>query len=122
MPEIKWRLKGKWLKNCSCDYGCPCDFNSKPTHTVCEGMVGQDIEIEFDNDNLGNANGHLILHGALQIAVPNSSQTELELELDPLLQPATMPATAIVDMNLIVRVTAVLTTAPGVLPRVTKRP
>lgn len=44
MAEIKWKLKGKWLKNCNCDYGCPCDFNSKPTHGICEGMVGMDIE------------------------------------------------------------------------------
>jgi len=44
MADIKWRLKGKWLKNCSCDYGCPCDFNSTPTNTVCEGMVAQEIE------------------------------------------------------------------------------
>lgn len=44
MPEIKWKLKGKWLKNCNCDYGCPCDFNAPPTHHVCEGMVAMEIE------------------------------------------------------------------------------
>ena len=43
MAEVRWRLKGQWLKNCSCDAGCPCDFNREPTHHVCEGMLGMNI-------------------------------------------------------------------------------
>lgn len=43
MAEVKWRMKGQWLKNCSCDAGCPCDFNAEPTHHVCEGMLGMNI-------------------------------------------------------------------------------
>ena len=27
-----WRLKGEWMKNCNCAYGCPCDFNAPPTN------------------------------------------------------------------------------------------
>ena len=41
---VKWRMKGKWLKNCNCAMGCPCDFWSKPTHTKCEGMIGMEID------------------------------------------------------------------------------
>lgn len=44
MAKVDWRLKGKYLKNCNCDYGCPCDFWSKPTHTTCEGMAAMEIE------------------------------------------------------------------------------
>lgn len=48
MPaNIEWRMKGQWLKNCSCDPGCPCDFWAKPTHTFCEGMLGMKIEDGF---------------------------------------------------------------------------
>ena len=47
MPEIKWRLKGKWIKNCNCDPGCPCDFWAKPTHTACEGMLGMQVDDGF---------------------------------------------------------------------------
>ncbi|MFQ5998794.1 MAG: DUF1326 domain-containing protein [Candidatus Bathyarchaeia archaeon] len=36
-------MKGQWLKNCSCNAGCPCDFNREPTHHVCEGMLGMQI-------------------------------------------------------------------------------
>lgn len=44
MAHVDWSMKGQWLKNCNCDYGCPCDFNSRPTHGHCEGMVGMKIE------------------------------------------------------------------------------
>lgn len=45
-----WRLKGKYLKNCNCDPGCPCDFWAKPTHTKCEGMMAMRVEEGFFGD------------------------------------------------------------------------
>lgn len=39
-----WSLKGKWIKNCNCAYGCPCDFNAPPTHVECIGMAGMEID------------------------------------------------------------------------------
>ncbi|MBI3626235.1 MAG: DUF1326 domain-containing protein [Candidatus Rokubacteria bacterium] len=44
MATIKWRLKGKYLKNCNCDPGCPCEFWARPTHGGCEGMLGMQVE------------------------------------------------------------------------------
>lgn len=32
-----WQLSGKIVIACSCDYGCPCNFNALPTHGHCEG-------------------------------------------------------------------------------------
>ena len=32
-----WNLKGMVLVACNCDYGCPCNFNARPTHGKCEG-------------------------------------------------------------------------------------
>lgn len=32
-----WRLKGTVVLACNCDYGCPCNFNARPTHGHCEG-------------------------------------------------------------------------------------
>lgn len=32
-----WNLKGLVLVSCNCDYGCPCNFNARPTHGKCEG-------------------------------------------------------------------------------------
>jgi hypothetical protein len=32
-----WQLKGKVLVACNCDWGCPCNFNARPTTGKCEG-------------------------------------------------------------------------------------
>jgi len=32
-----WRLEGLVLVACNCDYGCPCNFNARPSHGKCEG-------------------------------------------------------------------------------------
>ncbi|MBI3434700.1 MAG: DUF1326 domain-containing protein [Proteobacteria bacterium] len=43
MAATDWRLKGEWLKNCNCDYGCPCDFNAAPTHGTCKGLMAMHV-------------------------------------------------------------------------------
>lgn len=43
MAQTDWRLKGEWIKNCNCAYGCPCDFNALPTHGYCKGLAGMHI-------------------------------------------------------------------------------
>lgn len=43
MTFADWRLEGDWIKNCSCAFGCPCDFNARPTKGYCEGLVGMHI-------------------------------------------------------------------------------
>ena len=43
MAEANWRLEGEWLKNCSCAYGCPCDFNAPPTNGWCKGLVAMKV-------------------------------------------------------------------------------
>jgi len=32
-----WKLSGTVLIACNCDWGCPCNFNARPTHGFCEG-------------------------------------------------------------------------------------
>ncbi len=44
MANVDWRLKGKWIKNCNCAFGCPCDFNARPTQGHCEGLVGMEVD------------------------------------------------------------------------------
>jgi hypothetical protein len=43
MATSDWHLEGEWMKNCSCAFGCPCDFNALPTEGYCKGMVGMRI-------------------------------------------------------------------------------
>ncbi|HEU5017887.1 MAG TPA: DUF1326 domain-containing protein [Pseudolabrys sp.] len=53
MAGIDWRLKGEWLKSCSCDYGCPCDFNARPTQGWCKGLLAMNVsEGRFGQVNL----------------------------------------------------------------------
>ena len=54
MAQVKWRMKGRWVKNCGCAYGCPCDFNARPTLGHCQGMVAMKIDDgHFDSVGLG---------------------------------------------------------------------
>jgi hypothetical protein len=39
----EWMMKGEYVKNCSCAYGCPCDFWAPPTHHYCQGMCAMRI-------------------------------------------------------------------------------
>jgi hypothetical protein len=33
----QWTLKGHVVVACNCDFGCPCNFNGRPTPGKCEG-------------------------------------------------------------------------------------
>lgn len=35
--KVKWSIKGDALGSCSCDWGCPCNFDAPPTKGWCEG-------------------------------------------------------------------------------------
>lgn len=43
MANANWRLEGEWIKNCNCAFGCPCDFNARPTNGFCKGLAGMRI-------------------------------------------------------------------------------
>jgi len=38
-----WKVHTYFLDACNCDWGCPCQFNAKPTHGNCEGVAGYHI-------------------------------------------------------------------------------
>lgn len=35
-----WEIDAMEIANCNCNFGCPCQFNSLPTHGNCEAAVG----------------------------------------------------------------------------------
>jgi hypothetical protein len=43
MAYTDWMIKTKQIGTCSCDYGCPCEFNALPTRTPCEGAMAMEI-------------------------------------------------------------------------------
>ena len=44
MAYVDWMIKGPKIASCSCDYGCPCEFNAPPTRAPCEGLECMHIE------------------------------------------------------------------------------
>jgi hypothetical protein len=44
MPDVKWTIKGREFVHCNCSYGCPCQFNARPTQGYCQAIGGFEIE------------------------------------------------------------------------------
>ena len=43
MAYVDWQIRTVKLSTCSCDYGCPCEFNASPTRTPCQGFEASEI-------------------------------------------------------------------------------
>jgi hypothetical protein len=50
MAYMDWMLKTRRLSTCSCDYGCPCEFNAPPTQGFCEGVEAMEIDEGYFGD------------------------------------------------------------------------
>lgn len=44
MTRIDWHIQGFDVTTCNCAWGCPCQFNSLPTHGKCHACVGFHVE------------------------------------------------------------------------------
>ena len=44
MAYVDWRIKGPELSTCSCDWGCPCQFNELPSRRYCRAAVAMRID------------------------------------------------------------------------------
>jgi hypothetical protein len=44
MAFVDWKMKGPEVANCNCAWGCPCQFNSLPTHGDCRAMTAMRID------------------------------------------------------------------------------
>lgn len=44
MAYVDWMIKGPKIGACSCAYGCPCEFNAKPTNGWCQGLEAHRID------------------------------------------------------------------------------
>ena len=43
MSYVDWKMTTRRLATCSCDYGCPCEFNALPSRVPCEGVEAMEI-------------------------------------------------------------------------------
>jgi len=49
--KVGWEIHAYYLVACNCDWGCPCQFNAKPTHGYCDGVSGiHIIDGSYGND------------------------------------------------------------------------
>ena len=44
MTHVDWEIQGPELSTCNCDWGCPCQFNARPTEGHCRAAVGMRID------------------------------------------------------------------------------
>jgi hypothetical protein len=44
MALTEWTMEGVEFINCNCDWGCPCQFNSLPTHGDCRALGFVQVE------------------------------------------------------------------------------
>jgi hypothetical protein len=44
MSGIDWEFDGVEIVTCNCDYGCPCQFNARPTQGNCHATGAFEIE------------------------------------------------------------------------------
>ncbi|MGH8194705.1 MAG: DUF1326 domain-containing protein [Woeseiaceae bacterium] len=47
---IPWELRADELVTCNCAYGCPCQFNARPTQGHCEAIAGFKIKQGYFGD------------------------------------------------------------------------
>ncbi|HKJ08348.1 MAG TPA: DUF1326 domain-containing protein [Gammaproteobacteria bacterium] len=43
MAYADWEIRGPVAVTCNCDWGCPCQFNSRPTHGDCTAAIGMQV-------------------------------------------------------------------------------
>jgi hypothetical protein len=50
MAYVDWMIRIRQIGCCSCDYGCPCEFNAPPTRLPCEGVMAMEITEGYFGD------------------------------------------------------------------------
>jgi hypothetical protein len=50
MSYPHWMIRGPEVSACNCNWGCPCQFNSLPTHGDCRAAMAMRIEEGFFGD------------------------------------------------------------------------
>jgi hypothetical protein len=71
----RWMIRGVEYTNCSCDWGCPCQFNAKSTHGHCEAVAaGQVDEGYFNETRLDGLRFVMLVQWPGEIAEGNGRQ------------------------------------------------
>lgn len=72
MPVKKWSLKGEGLGTCSCDWGCPCNFDAPPSKGFCEGGYSLHFtDGQFDGTKLDGLTVGMFAHSPQALHLGN---------------------------------------------------
>lgn len=44
MSDVKWSIQGDEFVQCNCAYGCPCQFDARPTQGACHAIAAFHID------------------------------------------------------------------------------
>lgn len=44
MSYVDWTIKGPEIVTCNCDWGCPCQFNARPTYGHCRAAAAYGVD------------------------------------------------------------------------------
>lgn len=89
---IDWAVEGIKFGNCNCDYACPCQFESLPTHGPCHGIE----MIRIDRGHFGDVDLDG-LHSVVQYQWPGpvyEGKGEMQAIIDSRASPAQRRALA----------------------------
>jgi len=81
-----WEIDAIELANCNCAFGCPCQFNSLPTHGNCEAAVGIIITHGFHGDQ--RLDGLKVAFTAQWPGAIHQGNGTMQLVIDPAASPA----------------------------------
>jgi hypothetical protein len=71
----QWMIRGAEFSNCSCAWGCPCQFNAPSTHGFCRAMgAGRIEEGHFNGTRLDGLRWVMLLDWPGEIADGNGRQ------------------------------------------------
>lgn len=92
---IDWSIEAVTFGNCNCDYGCPCQFELRPTHGNCQGFeVGRIEHGHFGDVRLDGLSYGVIYswpgpifegNGAMQTIIDESADDEQREALETVL-------------------------------------
>jgi hypothetical protein len=70
--RVAYHLKGVYLGGCSCDWGCPCNYNVRPSRGFCEGEYIWHVEEGHHGGTaLGGLSFGMFLHSPAAIHLGN---------------------------------------------------
>jgi hypothetical protein len=83
MTMVDWSVKGLAYGNCNCDYSCPCQFESLPTHGGCEGFEVTRIDRgHFGDVTLDGLCGVVFREMSSTVHEPLFLPIEFQMDLD----------------------------------------